>query len=182
MSGHGFETLSSEDRYVGFSTVRVETVRTPDGSEVEREIVRHDDAVAIVAVTEHGEVLLLRQYRQPLRDHVLEIPAGKLDVEGESPPQAAARELAEETGYQAPSLEHLVTFVNSAGWTDERTHVYLATDVRRGDPPEGFEAADEEADMELVHLGLTEAIDAARRGQITDAKSLVGLLLADRRD
>lgn len=181
MSDTGFETLSSEERYSGFSTVRVERVRTPDGGEMDREVVAHDDAVAVVAVTADGEVLLLRQYRQAVRDYVLEVPAGKLDIEGESPRAAAARELAEETGYHAETLEHLVTFENSAGWTDERTHVYLATGVRHDGPPDGFEAEHEEADMSLVHLGVAEAIAGARRGEITDAKTLVGLLLADGR-
>lgn len=181
MSEGGFETLSSEERYSGFSTVRVERVRTPDGGEMEREIVGHDDAVAIVPVTRDGEVVLVRQYRQALREYVLEAPAGKLDVDGEGPRAAAARELAEETGYHPDSLEHLVTFDNSTGWTDERTHVYLATGIRHTGPPDEFEAEHEEADMSLVHLDLGEAIAAARRGEITDAKTLVGLLLADGR-
>ncbi len=181
MSGSGFETIDSQDRYVGFSTVRAETVRTPDGGEMEREIVIHNDAVAIVALTGDDEVLLLRHYRQPVREHLLEVPAGKLDVEGEDPREAAARELAEETGYHAQHLEHLVTFDNSAGWTDERTHVYLATGVHRGGAPDGFEAEHEEADMELVHLSFVEATAAARRGEIRDAKTLIGLLLAEGR-
>jgi ADP-ribose pyrophosphatase YjhB (NUDIX family) len=126
VSDSGFTTVSVDEHYTGRSTVRIEMVRTPDGGEVEREIVGHDDAVAIVPVTDDGEVVLLRQYRQALREHLLEIPAGTLDVDGESPTEAALRELAEETGYTARSLEHLVTFHNSAGWTDERTHVYLA--------------------------------------------------------
>lgn len=177
MSGAGFETLAVEERYAGRSVVRVERVRTPDGEEVEREIVGHDDAVAVVALTPDGRVLLLRQYRQALREHLLEIPAGTLDLDGESPEAAARRELAEETGYVPGALEHLVTFDNSAGWTDERTHVYLARQVRHDGRPEGFVARDEEADMDLVHLDLDEALTAARDGRIPDAKTLVGLLL-----
>jgi 8-oxo-dGDP phosphatase len=178
VSDSGFTTVSVDEHYTGRSTVRIEVVRTPDGNEVEREIVGHDDAVAIVPVTDDGEVVLLRQYRQALREHLLEIPAGTLDVDGESPTDAALRELAEETGYTARSLEHLVTFHNSAGWTDERTHVYLARGLAVDGAPEGFEAEDEEADMELVHLELATACEAARAGEISDAKTLVGLLLA----
>ena len=182
MSDTGFTTLDVEERYAGRSVVRIERVRTPEGHEVEREIVAHDDAVAVVPVTDDGRVVLLRQYRQALRDHLLEIPAGTLDVDGESPLEAARRELAEETGYEAGRLEHLVTFDNSAGWTDERTHVYLATGLRDGGRPHDFEPEHEEADMELVHLDLATAIGDARAGRITDAKTLVGLLLtADRR-
>ena len=177
MSGNGFATLAVEERYTGRSTVRIERVRTPEGDEVEREIVGHDDAVAIVPVTDQGQVVLLRQYRQALREHLLEIPAGTLDVSGESPLEAARRELAEETGYTAGRLQHLVTFDNSAGWTDERTHVYLATGLTDGGTPDGFEAEHEEADMELVHLDVASAIADAHDGRITDAKTLVGLLL-----
>lgn len=181
MSDAGFTTLAVEERYTGRSTVRIEVVRTPAGNEVEREIVGHDDAVAIVPVTDDGEVVLLRQYRQALREHLLEIPAGTLDVDGEDPTDAARRELAEETGYTARTLEHLVTFHNSAGWTDERTYVYLATGLADEGTPKGFEREDEEADMALVHLDLDEACSAARAGDIPDAKTLVGLLLTQQR-
>lgn len=178
MSGTEFRTVGVEERYRGRSTVRIERVRTPQGIEIEREIVGHDDAVAIVPVTDAGEVVLLRQYRQALRDHLLEIPAGTLDVEGESPLQGARRELAEETGYTARRFEHLATFDNSAGWTDERTHVYLATGLTDGARPDGFVLEDEEADMETVHRRLDRAIGDARAGRISDAKTLIGLLLA----
>lgn len=174
----GFETVAAVDHYAGRSTVRVETVRMPDGAEAEREIVVHDDAVAIVPVTEDGRVVLLRQYRQPIRDYVLEVPAGTLDHDGETIEQAAARELAEEAGYAAERLEHLVTFYNSAGWTDERTHVYLGRGARPAARPDGFAPEHEEADMEVVHLGLADAVARARRGEIPDSKTLVGLLLA----
>ena len=181
MSETGFETIASEEWYAGRSTVRVDTVRTPDGRDVSREIVTHDDAVAIVPVTTDGRVVLLRQYRHAVGTHVLEIPAGTLDVEGEGPVAAAERELAEETGYRSASYEHLVTFANSAGWTDEQTHVYLARDVSDGGVPDGFEAEAEEADMTLVYLDFDDAVGAARRGEIMDAKTLVGLLLANQR-
>jgi nudix-type nucleoside diphosphatase (YffH/AdpP family) len=178
---HDFETLESVDHYKGRSIVRSERVRMPDGGEAEREIVVHDDAVAVVPVTDDGQVVLLRQYRQPFRRHVLEIPAGTLDHEGESIEQAANRELAEEAGYAAQRLEHLATFYNSAGWTDEQTHVYLGHGAHRTDVPTGFEAEHEEADMEVVHLELAEALDLARRGEIKDSKTLIGLLLTAER-
>ena len=178
---HDFETLESVDHYKGRSIVRSEWVRMPDGGEAEREIVVHDDAVAVVPVTDDGQVVLLRQYRQPFRRYVLEIPAGTLDHEGESIEQAADRELAEEAGYAAQRLEHLATFYNSAGWTDEQTHVYLAHGAHRTDAPTGFEAEHEEADMEIVHLELAQALDLARRGEIKDSKTLIGLLLTAER-
>jgi 8-oxo-dGDP phosphatase len=176
-----FEVESSEVVYEGFSTVRVDLVRMPDGSAATREIVEHNDAVAVVPLDTDGRVVLLSQYRHALGEAALEIPAGKLDREGEEPEAAARRELLEETGLQADALERLVTFDNSGGWTDEQTTVYLARDVRPGDVPDDFTATAEEADMEIVRLPLEEAVEKARSGEITDAKTLVGLLLsADR--
>lgn len=173
-----FETVSSETVYEGFSTVRVDEVRMPDGSTAEREYVVHDDAVAVVPVMDDGSVLLLKQYRHPIGRYVLEIPAGKMDEEGESPAETGRRELREEVGYTADELVHLVTFENSAGWSDERTHVFLARGLREAAPPEDFEAQHEEADMEVVRLPFAEARAQAERGEIGDAKTLIGLLLA----
>lgn len=173
-----FETIGSETRYEGFSTVVVDRVRTPDGATVEREIVHHDDAVAIVPVLDDGRVLLLKQYRQPLRAHLLEIPAGKMDVADETPQQVAARELAEETAHAARSWTHLTTFHNSAGWTTERTHVYLATGVHPTATPDGFTPQAEEAAMELVPFRAADLLEAVRAGELTDAKTVVGVLLA----
>lgn len=173
-----FETVGERTVHDGYGTVVVETVRTPDGDLVEREVVRHADAVAVVAVTDRDEVLLLRQYRQPLRGHLLEIPAGKMDVDGESPEDAARRELIEETGHDAAELTHLVTFYNSAGWCTERTHTFLARRLRPVRPPDGYVAGAEEAVMEIVPFTFDDAIEAARSGQLSDGKTVVGLLLA----
>jgi 8-oxo-dGDP phosphatase len=173
-----FETRAEDTVYEGFSTVVRETIATPDGEEVVREVVRHTDAVAVVPVLDDGRIVLLRQYRQPLRRYVLEVPAGKMDEEGEGPEDVAHRELVEEIGYDAHELTHLVSFHNSAGWTDETTHVYLGRGVHPVDPPEGFHPRAEEADMETVTLAVDDALAAAHAGELTDAKTLVALLLA----
>jgi 8-oxo-dGDP phosphatase len=173
-----FETTDEEVVYDGFSTVVRETVRTPAGEEMVREVVRHDSAVAVVPVLDDGRIVLLRQYRQPLRRYVLEIPAGKMDVDGESAEEVAHRELVEEIGHDARELHHLVTFQNSSGWTTEETHVYLGLGVHPAEVPEGFTPKEEEADMEVVPFTAEDAIELARDGQLTDAKTLVGLLLA----
>lgn len=173
-----FETRAEEIVYDGFSTVVRETVATPTGDEMVREVVRHTDAVAVVPMLPDGRVVLVRQYRQPLRRYVLEVPAGKMDVDGESPEEVATRELAEEIAHAPRELIHLATFHNSAGWTDETTHVYLGLDVHPVDPPEGFSPRDEEADMESVVLAFDDAVAAAYAGDLPDAKTLVGLLLA----
>lgn len=173
-----YDVESSEGVYDGqLSRVRVDRVRMPDGQVASREVVEHPDAVAVVAVHD-GEVVLLRQYRHPFGRQLLEIPAGKLDTEGEEPARAAGRELAEEVGLEATALDELLTFANSAGWTDESTTVYLATQLRPVDAPEGFRAEAEEAHMEVVRLPLAEAVAMARRGDIADAKTVIGLLLA----
>lgn len=173
-----FETTSERTVHDGFSQVVVETVRTPDGGEVEREVVRHADAVAVVPVDAHGRVLLLKHYRQPLRQYLLEIPAGKLDVEGEAEVDAAQRELAEEIGMRAGRLIPLTTVWNSAGWTTERTHLFLGQDLTPVDAPDGFEADAEEADMEVVPFAIPDALAMARAGDLTDSKTVIGLLLA----
>ena len=175
-----FQVLDSRVEYTGFSTVRTDVVVMPDGSRTEREVVEHLSAVAVVPVLDDDTVVLLRQYRHPVGRYMLEIPAGILDVDGEAEDAAAHRELVEETGLRAGTLEHLTTFHNSAGWTDERTTVYLGRDLVEAPQPDGFEPAAEEADMEVVRLPLAAAVDAVAAGEITDAKTVVGLLLAVR--
>lgn len=173
-----FETIDSELRYEGHTAkVRLDRIRMPDGDVAEREVVEHYDAVGIVPIMDDGTVVLLRQYRQPFQSYMLEIPAGKLDLEGETIEEAAQRELREETGLRAERLERLGAFRNSAGWTNEVTHLYLATQLLP-DQPEDFQPKAEEADMEIVRLPFGEAVKEAHAGSIVDAKTLIGLLLA----
>jgi 8-oxo-dGDP phosphatase len=174
-----FETIDSREVYAGFSTIRVDTVLTPDGEQMEREIVERTDAVAVVALDEQGRIVLLKQYRQPVGGYLLEIPAGLLDVEGEEPEAAARRELAEEIQHEGDEFEHLITFVNSAGWATERTHVYLAEGCRPVAMPDEFVPKSEEADMEVVVMDATDVFAAVHDGVIVDAKTVIGLLLAE---
>lgn len=177
-----FETVGSRQVYEGvMSNVRIDTVRAPDGAEFEREIAEHIDAVAIVPLTPDDDVLLVEQYRHPFRTSLLEIPAGVCDVPGESAERTAARELAEETSHAADAYERLTTIRNSAGWSDESTTIFLARGARPAGAPDGFEAEHEEASMTVARMPLDEAVAAVRRGEITDAKTVVGLLLADGR-
>ncbi len=181
MTGAWFETVDSREVYRGFSTVRVDRVRTPDGAEVDREVVERPDAVGVVPITAQGRVLLLHQYRQPVGRPLIELPAGLLDVEGEEPVDAAQRELIEELGMHAGTLEPLTVFWNSAGWTDERTHLYLGRELQPAEPPGDFSAEAEELHLEVVSLNLDDAISAVRDGEITDAKTVIGLELAHAR-
>jgi 8-oxo-dGTP pyrophosphatase MutT (NUDIX family) len=147
----------------------VDRVRYDDGEEAEREVVGHPGAVAIVA--HDGERLyLVEQPREPVGEQaLLELPAGKLDEEGEEPLDTAKRELAEEIGKGARTWKHLTSFYTSPGFVDEECHVYLATDLY----DESAEA-DENERIEIVAVPLDRLDDAIR--DCRDAKSLAGLL------
>jgi 8-oxo-dGDP phosphatase len=174
-----FEVAGSRSVYEGvLSNVRIDTLRAPDGDEFPREIVEHLDAVAVVALTPDGEVVLVEQYRHPVGRTLLELPAGMCDVDGEDPVETAVRELAEETSLVAYDYTLLTTMHNSAGWTDETTRIYLARGAHASERPDGFVLEHEEAAMEVVRIPLTEAVAAVRDGEISDAKTIVGLLLA----
>jgi 8-oxo-dGDP phosphatase len=176
-----FEVLSSTTAYEGDrARVLVDTVSMPDGSRARREVIVVQDAVAVLALDERRRVCLLEQYRHPLRRYLLELPAGKMDVEGESPLQTAQRELREEAGLASRRWSELACFENSAGWTTERTHVLLAEQVF-AEPDEGFAPAGEEADMRISMTPFDDALGMIDAGRITDAKTIVGLLLAARR-
>jgi ADP-ribose pyrophosphatase len=140
----------------------------------EWEVVKEASAAAVVPVTPDGEVLLVRQFRPAVRDHLVEIPAGMLDVEGEDALTCAARELREETGYVHRSIEFLGGVYVSPGSTDHYVHLFWAATEHDpiGEPEDG---------IELVRRPLREIVDAARSGRIRDAKtSLALLLLGDR--
>jgi 8-oxo-dGTP pyrophosphatase MutT (NUDIX family) len=149
--------------------VRVDRFRYEDGEEAEREIVEHPGAVAVVA--HDGErVYLVRQPREPVgEDALLELPAGKLDEEGEKPLETAQRELAEEIGKGARSWQHLTSFYTSPGFTDEECHLFMATDLYDEEADAG-----EDERIEIVELPLNQ-LDTAIR-DCRDAKTLVGLL------
>ncbi len=167
-----FEQVGSEEIWSGhIGTVRVERYRHADGKEVTRENVAHPGAVAIVAIDDE-HVWLVRQPREICGEAaLLEVPAGKLDVEGEDPRAAAERELAEEIGKAAEQWEHLKAIYTSPGFTDERIHVFLATGLRDVERP----PVDEDERIEILAWPLERLDDAI--AECTDAKSLVGLLL-----
>ncbi len=168
-------------RYLEF---RVDTVERLDGRRAVREVAGHPGAVAIVALDPAGRVLLVRQYRHPAGQVLLEIPAGTLDRDPatgalEDPDAAARRELEEETGQRAERWERLTAFWTAPGFATERMTLYLATGLT---PADGNRLGpDEDEALELVRLPWREAVAAAERGEIVDAKSLVGLLWLARR-
>jgi ADP-ribose pyrophosphatase len=164
-----FERVGSEEVWNGrIASVRNDRFRHDDGEVVEREIVSHPGAVAVVA--HDGESLwLVRQPREAVDDYLLELPAGKLDEEGEDALATAKRELAEEIGKAAKSWEHLTTFYASPGFSDEAIHVYLATDLY-----DQQAHTDEIERIEIVKVPLGEIDDVIRSN--VDSKTLVGLL------
>jgi len=164
-------------------TFRVDTIERADGSRGERDIVGHPGAVSIVAIDADDRVLLVRQYRLAAGAALLEIPAGTLDVDKatgstEDPDDAARRELEEETGYRARSWRTLGSFWTAPGFATELMHLYLATDLEPADADRL--GPDEDERLELERVPFEEALAAAERGEIVDAKSLVGLFWLDR--
>ena len=171
-----FEPLGGETLHEGkIFTVRDERFRFADGDEVQREIVRHGGAVGMVAV-DGDEVVLVLQPREAVGDpDSLEVPAGRLDKEGEEPLETARRELAEEVGLEARRWEHLTTYRSSVGFTDEVVHLFLAEDLTEAPPAD----SGEDERIEIVRRPLSE-LDALI-DEVTDVKTLVGLLLLQRR-
>jgi len=154
------------------------TFEAPDGTEFQRDVVRHPGAVSVVPLRGDGTVVLVRQYRAAVDAMVLEIPAGKRDVAGEPPEVTAGRELAEEVGLAAGRMELLSRFHNSIGFSDEFSYVYLAQDL--SEVPMDRQGV-EEAYLEVVELPLVEAVAMVQAGEITDAKTVIGLLSAHAR-
>jgi 8-oxo-dGTP pyrophosphatase MutT (NUDIX family) len=178
-AGTGFRTLGERTLYEGsVISLAIGTFEAPDGHRFEREIVHHPGAVSVVALHDDGRVVLLRQFRAPLGRELLEIPAGKRDVEGEPPEVTARRELEEETGLRAGSLEKLVEFHNSVGFSDEHSHVFLAREL---EPVAVDRQGVEERHMTIELVPLDEALAMIDAGAITDAKTVIGLTLAARR-
>lgn len=177
--GSGFAQVSEREVYGSrLLTVFQGTFRGPDGETFERDVVRHPGAVAIVPLLDDGRVVLVRQYRAALDRWMLEIPAGVRDVAGEPPEQTAARELAEEVGRRAGQLDPLCAFHTSAGWCDELVWIYLATDVGADTTSrQGIE----EQHMTVEEVGLDQVDELIATGELTDAKSIIGLTLTQRR-
>ncbi len=154
-------------------SLRVDEVTLPGGGKTQREIVEHHGAVAVVPVAGR-DVYLVRQYRRAAGRALLEIPAGTLEP-GERPVQALRRELAEEIGVRAARVRRLAAFYPSPGFLTEIVHLYLATGLRPA-----RRQAEEDEDLEVVRVSLGRAMSLVNRGEIRDAKSIIGLLMASR--
>jgi ADP-ribose pyrophosphatase len=162
---------SEREIYAGrVVTLRLKYLPQPDGSSRVREIVEHAAGAAVVGVDGDGQVLLVRQLRPAVGANLLELPAGLVDA-GEQPIETARRELREETGFAALNVEPLVSFYTSPGFSTELLHIFLATTLEEvGVNP------DAEEDIELVRMPLAQAIDQVLNREISDAKTVAGLL------
>ncbi|WP_280247474.1 NUDIX hydrolase [Nocardia abscessus] len=171
---HDFEIVSGATVYSGaILALRLDQVRMPGGRVVEREVIEHHGAVAVAAIDDDDNVVLINQYRHPIGRRLLELPAGLLDLPGEDPLLAARRELAEETGLAAREWAVLVDVALSPGFTDEALRVYLARDLYETERPE---PELEEADLEVVRMPVEAAVRAALAGEVVNATAVAGVL------
>lgn len=153
--------------------LRLDEVALPNGTRARREVVEHAGSVAVVPLLDDGDVVLVQQYRHPVGRTLLEIPAGTCEP-NEDPLACAHRELAEETGYTAAHVERLLGFYAAPGFCTEYLDVFLATGLRPGTA-----RPEEDEGIALVRLPLAEALARIARGDICDAKSIIGLLVAN---
>jgi 8-oxo-dGTP pyrophosphatase MutT (NUDIX family) len=172
----GFVHLGDEQQFHGWRISVVDaSFRDPHGDVFHRDIVRHPGAVAVVPVTDDDKAMLVRQYRGAVDRWLLEIPAGTRDVDGEAPEVTAGRELEEEVGVRAGSVEHLATIYNTPGFCDEETLVYLATALSPATPARH---GPEEQHIEVVEVALHDVDAMVASRELTDAQTVIGLLLA----
>ena len=161
------EILNEELKYKGnfLKFVNI-NVKLPDGNKGSRDVIRHPGAAAILAFLDDETILLVKQFRVALNDILLEIPAGKLEA-GEDPKLCAIRELEEETGYKSENIEYLGTIATGAGFTDERIHLYKATNLYKG-----IKGGDEDEFIEAEPYKLKEVKEMIKSGKIIDTKTI----------
>lgn len=167
--------VSSETVFQGrLMHAKRDVVRLHNGHETTREYLIHPGAVLIVPLLDDGRVVFERQFRYPLRQAFIELPAGKIDP-SEDPLRTGQRELEEETGYTATDWRYLTTLHPCIGYSDERILVYLARGLQPGE-----HKRDEDESMDVFAMTLPEALEAVRRGEITDGKTMIALFWAEK--
>ncbi|PZG15361.1 NUDIX domain-containing protein [Nonomuraea aridisoli] len=175
-----WDVVESRHRFTGpVIKVVTDTVKMPGDEVADRDYVVHPGAVAVLALDERQRVLMIRQYRHPVRRLLWELPAGLRDVEGEPLAETAARELAEEAGYRAATWHTLVDLRTSPGMTDERIRVFLARGVTKiPDEENGFVHHHEEIGMPVEWVPLDDAVHKALTGMIHNSPAVAGILAA----
>ncbi|MGV4319805.1 ADP-ribose pyrophosphatase [Bacillus mojavensis] len=162
------KTIAKEQIFSGkVIDLYVEDVELPNGKTSKREIVKHPGAVAVLAVTDEGKIILVKQFRKPLERTIVEIPAGKLE-KGEEPEYTALRELEEETGYTAKKLTKMTAFYTSPGFADEIVHVFLAEELS---VLKEKRELDEDEFVEVMEVTLEDALKLVESREVYDAKT-----------
>ena len=165
-------TMKSEKIFDGkILSLRVDTVELPDKKYSKREVVEHEPAVAIVAADDEDNIILIKQYRKAVDKIIYEIPAGCLEI-GESPKEGAIRELKEETGYIADSIEYATEFFCSPGFCNEKIYIFMAKGLVKGE-----QELDEDEFIEYLKVPLEKAVKMIEVGEIMDGKSIIGILM-----
>lgn len=166
------KTINSKTIFKGkIINLKVDEVRLPNGKISSREIVNHPGGVAIVALTDKNKILLVRQYRKPVEEALLELPAGKLEY-NENPIECAKRELIEETGYKCDEIKLLTMFYTTPGFSDEKMYLYFAKNLKKE-----IAQPDEDEFLELYEYDLNELKNMISENKIKDAKTVIGILL-----
>lgn len=167
------KTMKFEKLYEGkIINLRIDTVELPEKRYSKREIVEHPGGVGIVAITDDNCLILVRQYRKAVNRMLLEIPAGKLEV-NEEPRETAIRELKEETGFEAKNYNYLLEFYTSPGYTTEKIYLFMATDLT-----EGLQELDDGEYCEIEKYTIDDLLKMIDRGEIIDSKTIIGINLA----
>ncbi len=169
------KSLKRETLYNGkIISLHIEDVELPDGNHAKRELITHPGAVAIIPITSEGKIILVKQYRKALNRTLVEIPAGRIEVD-EAPQLTAIRELEEETGMGAKKVTYLQSFATSPGFADEIIHLYIAEELFEIENPA---AGDEDEFIELLEVTIAEAENLVATGEIFDAKTAFAILFA----
>lgn len=167
------KVLSSKVTFEGrIFTVHVDDIELPDGKKAKREIVEHHGGVGVIAVDENKEVFVVRQYRAPFSEVLLEIPAGKLNKD-EDPYECGIRELEEETGFRADKIVHLGEFFPSPGYCHEKINIYMATELHKVG-----QHLDDGEFLEVSKIPLDELYEMVMQNKISDAKTVIAILKA----
>ncbi len=156
----------------GIIDLYLDKVKLPNGKIATREKVSHPGAVGIVPITEKGNILLVKQFRYPVKKVLMEIPAGKID-KGEIPLECAKRELKEETGAAGGKLIHLKTFYSSPGFCNEIMHLFMAEGFKKGN-----KCPEDDEFLEIVEIKMEDSLSFIESGRLKDAKTIIGILLA----
>ncbi len=167
------KTMKSDKLYEGkLLNLRVDTVELPDKKYSKREVIEHPGGVGVIPITEDNSIILVKQYRKAVERFLLEIPAGKLEL-NEEPRETALRELKEETGFTANKLEYQLEFFTSPGFSNEKIYLFLAYDLIEGEAiPDIGEF------VEIEKYKINDLIKMVERGEIIDSKTIIGIYLA----